>query len=134
MRLAPKEQSWSRGQAEQRGSAKLQRVWAWSLTREVVLVVHGGVPGGGHQAHEALFNDAGVRARRWVTGRAMEKLNATLERDAVGILGAGPKNAAWKLRAEHRSPRWTTRCNFPQALGGTAEDDRGLGGEEFGSR
>ncbi|RXH53937.1 DUF4113 domain-containing protein [Granulicella sibirica] len=25
------------------------------------------------------------------------------------ILGAGPKNAAWKLRAEHRSPRWATR-------------------------
>ncbi len=24
-------------------------------------------------------------------------------------LGVAPKNSAWKLRAEHRSPRWTTR-------------------------
>jgi DNA polymerase V len=39
----------------------------------------------------------------------MDKLNATLGRDTVRILGAGPKVAAWKLRAEHRSPRWTTR-------------------------
>jgi DNA polymerase V len=38
-----------------------------------------------------------------------DKLNATLGRDTVRILGAGPKDAAWKLRAEHRSPRWTTR-------------------------
>ncbi len=42
-------------------------------------------------------------------GRRMDKLNATLGRDTVRILGAGPKDAAWKLRAEHRSPRWTTR-------------------------
>ena len=25
------------------------------------------------------------------------------------LLSAGPKDAAWKLRAEYRSPRWTTR-------------------------
>jgi DNA polymerase V len=50
--------------------------------------------------------DREKRERAW---RAMDKLNATLGRDAVRILGAGPKNAAWKLRAEHRSPRWTTR-------------------------
>jgi DNA polymerase V len=41
----------------------------------------------------------------------MDKLNATLGRDTVRILGAGPKDAAWKLRAEYRSPRWTTRWN-----------------------
>ena len=39
----------------------------------------------------------------------MDKLNATLGSDTVRILGAGPKDAAWRLRAEHRSPRWTTR-------------------------
>ncbi|WP_221312394.1 DUF4113 domain-containing protein [Granulicella aggregans] len=37
------------------------------------------------------------------------RFNATLGRDTVRILGAGPKEAAWKLRAEYRSPRWTTR-------------------------
>jgi DNA polymerase V len=46
------------------------------------------------------------RERVW---RTMDKLNATLGRDTVRILGAGPKDAAWKLRAEYRSPRWTTR-------------------------
>ncbi|WP_263383525.1 Y-family DNA polymerase [Granulicella arctica] len=50
--------------------------------------------------------DREKRERAW---RAMDKLNATLGRDTVRILGAGPKNAAWRLRAEHRSPRWTTR-------------------------
>ena len=50
--------------------------------------------------------DREKRERAW---RAMDKLNATLGRDTVRILGAGPKDAAWKLRAEHRSPRWTTR-------------------------
>jgi hypothetical protein len=39
----------------------------------------------------------------------MYKLNTTLRRNTVRILGAVPKDAAWKLRAEHRSPRWTTR-------------------------
>jgi DNA polymerase V len=47
---------------------------------------------------------------------AMDKLNATLGRDTVRILSAGPKEAAWKLRAEHRSPRWTTRWDeLPRA-------------------
>ena len=50
--------------------------------------------------------DREKRERAW---KAMDKLNATLGRDTVRILGAGPKDAAWKLRAEHRSPRWTTR-------------------------
>ena len=50
--------------------------------------------------------DREKRERAW---RAMDKLNATLGRDTVRILGAGPKDAAWKLRAEYRSPRWTTR-------------------------
>ena len=50
--------------------------------------------------------DREKRERAW---RAMDKLNSTLGRDTVRILGAGPKDAAWKLRAEHRSPRWTTR-------------------------
>jgi DNA polymerase V len=39
----------------------------------------------------------------------MDKLNATLGRDTVRNLGAGPRYAAWKLRAEYRSPWWTTR-------------------------
>ncbi len=57
--------------------------------------------------------DREKRERAW---RAMDKLNATLGRDTVRILGAGPKNAAWKLRAEHRSPRWTTRWDeLPKA-------------------
>ena len=30
--------------------------------------------------------------------------------DLEGVpVAAGPKDSAWKLRAEHRSPRWTTR-------------------------
>jgi DNA polymerase V len=57
--------------------------------------------------------DREKRERAW---RAMDKLNATLGRDTVRILGAGPKDAAWKLRAEHRSPRWTTRWDeLPKA-------------------
>ncbi len=56
------------------------------------------------------------RDRREQAWRVTDKLNATLGRDAVRILGAGPKNAVWKLRAEHRSPRWTTRWNeLPRA-------------------
>ncbi len=49
------------------------------------------------------------RDRREQAWKVMDKLNATLGRNTVRILGAGPKDAAWKLRAEHRSPRWTTR-------------------------
>lgn len=57
--------------------------------------------------------DREKRERAW---RAMDKLNATLGRDTVRILGAGPRDAAWKLRAEHRSPRWTTRWDeLPKA-------------------
>jgi DNA polymerase V len=51
------------------------------------------------------------RDRREQAWKVMDKLNATLGRDTVRILGAGPKDAAWKLRAEHRSPRWTTCWN-----------------------
>jgi DNA polymerase V len=50
--------------------------------------------------------DRDKRERAW---QAMDRLNATLGRDTVRLLSAGPKVAAWKLRAEHRSPRWTTR-------------------------
>ncbi len=50
--------------------------------------------------------DRDRRERAW---KVMDKLNATLGRDTVRILAAGPKDSAWKLRAEHRSPRWTTR-------------------------
>ncbi len=39
----------------------------------------------------------------------MDRLNATLGRDTIRILGAGPKDSAWKLKAEYQSPRWTTR-------------------------
>ena len=56
----------------------------------------------------ALWGELDREKREWAW-RAMDKLNATLGRDTVRILGAGPKDAAWKLRAEHRSPRWTTR-------------------------
>jgi DNA polymerase V len=49
------------------------------------------------------------RERRELVWRTMDKLNATLGRDTIRVLGAGPRDAAWKLRAEHRSPRWTTR-------------------------
>ena len=50
--------------------------------------------------------DRDRRERAW---KVMDKLNANLGRDTVRILSAGPKEAAWKLKAEHRSPRWTTR-------------------------
>ena len=50
--------------------------------------------------------DREKRERAW---KAMDKLNATLGLETVRILSAGPKNAAWKLSAEYRSPRWTTR-------------------------
>jgi DNA polymerase V len=50
--------------------------------------------------------DRDKRERAW---KAMDSLNATLGRDTVRLLSAGPKAATWKLRAEHRSNRWTTR-------------------------
>lgn len=46
------------------------------------------------------------RERAWKT---VDQLNAKLGRGTVRVLAAGPKDAAWKLRAEYRSPRWTTR-------------------------
>ena len=59
------------------------------------------------------------RDRREQAWKVMDKLNATLGRDTVRILGAGPKDAAWKLKAEHRSPRWTTRWDeLPRAKAG----------------
>ena len=51
------------------------------------------------------------RERRAQVWKTMDKLNATLGRDTIRILGAGPQDAAWKLRAKYRSPRWTTRWN-----------------------
>ncbi len=57
--------------------------------------------------------DREKRERAW---KAMDKLNAALGRDTVRVLGAGPKESDWKLRAEYRSPRWTTRWNeLPRA-------------------
>ena len=49
------------------------------------------------------------RERRERVWKTMDRLNATLARGIVHNLSAGPKDAAWKLRAEYRSPRWTTR-------------------------
>jgi DNA polymerase V len=46
------------------------------------------------------------RERAWKT---VDQLNAKLGRGTVRMLAAGPKDSAWKLRAEHLSPRWTTR-------------------------
>ena len=48
------------------------------------------------------------RDRREQAWKVMDKLKATLGRDNVRILAARPEDVAWKLRAEHRSPRWTT--------------------------
>ena len=60
------------------------------------------------------------RDRREQAWKVMDKLNATLGRDTIRILGAGPKDAAWKLRAEYRSPRWTTRWNeLPRVKAGS---------------
>ena len=49
------------------------------------------------------------RERRERVWKTVDRLNATLGRGTVRILSAGPKDAAWKLRAEYRSQRWTTR-------------------------
>jgi hypothetical protein len=45
--------------------------------------------------------DRDGRVQAW---KSMDTLKATLGRDTVRVLGAGPKDAAWKLRADHRSP------------------------------
>ncbi len=45
------------------------------------------------------------RERRERVWKTVDRLNATLGRGTVRILSAGPKDAAWKLRAEYRSPR-----------------------------
>jgi DNA polymerase V len=51
-------------------------------------------------------HDREKRAALW---RVVDELNRQLGRDAVRPLGAGARKAGWHLRAEHRSPRWTTR-------------------------
>ena len=56
----------------------------------------------------ALWGDLD-RERRERVWKTMDKLNASLGRNTVRVLSAGPKDGAWKLRAEYRSPRWTTR-------------------------
>ena len=43
------------------------------------------------------------RDRREQAWKVMDKLNAALGRDTVRILGAGPKDAAWKLSTVHRA-------------------------------
>ncbi len=49
------------------------------------------------------------RERRERVWKTVDRLNATLGRETVRTLSAGPKDAAGKLRAEYWSPRWTTR-------------------------
>ena len=56
----------------------------------------------------ALWGDLD-RDRRERVWRTMDKLNAKLGRGTVRVLSAGPTDGTWALRAEHRSPRWTTR-------------------------
>ena len=56
----------------------------------------------------ALWSDFD-RERRERLWRVMDSLNAELGRGTVRVLSAGPKAAAWQLRAAYRSPRWTTR-------------------------
>ena len=56
----------------------------------------------------ALWGDLD-RERHERVWRTMDQLNASLGRDTVRLLSAGPRDGAWKLRAEYRSPRWTTR-------------------------
>ena len=48
--------------------------------------------------------DREKRERAW---RAM--VGSTQTSGYLRILGAGPKDAVWKRRAEYRSPRWTIR-------------------------
>jgi DNA polymerase V len=57
-----------------------------------------------------LWEEAGRgnRARLW---SIVDRLNAELGRDSVRLLSTGAEQSGWKLRAEHRSPRWTTRWN-----------------------
>jgi DNA polymerase V len=63
----------------------------------------------------ALWGDLD-RERRERVWKTMDKLNASLGRNTVRVLSAGPKDGAWKLRAEYRSPRWTTRWDeLPKA-------------------
>ncbi len=56
----------------------------------------------------ALWSDLD-RERRERAWKTVDQLNAKLGRGTVRVLSAGPKDAAWKLRAEYRSPRWRTR-------------------------
>lgn len=57
---------------------------------------------------KALWSDL-EREKRAKIWKVVDSLNANLGRDMVRILSTGPTVAAWKLKAEHRSPRWTTR-------------------------
>jgi DNA polymerase V len=56
----------------------------------------------------ALWSDL-ERDKRAKVWKVVDSLNASLGRDPVRILSTGPTVAAWKLKAEHRSSRWTTR-------------------------
>ncbi len=56
----------------------------------------------------ALWSELDRERREWAW-KAVDQLNAKLGRGTVRILAAGPKDSAWKLRAEHLSQRWTTR-------------------------
>ena len=61
-----------------------------------------------HMQQPALWGDMDreKRAKLW---KVVDSLNADLGKDTVRILSSGPVAAAWKLKAEHRSRRWTTR-------------------------
>ena len=53
----------------------------------------------------ALWSES-YRERRERAWKKVDRLYASLGRGTIRILSAGPKDAAWKLRAECRSPRW----------------------------
>ena len=53
------------------------------------------------------------RAKLW---KVVDELNRDLGRGTVTLLGSGPNDAKWKVRAAYRSPRWTTQWSeLPQA-------------------
>ena len=60
------------------------------------------------QAQPVLWSDID-REKRERVRKIMDGLNVNLGRGTLRILSAG-KAVSWKLRAEYRSPRWTTPC------------------------
>ncbi len=62
-----------------------------------------------HTARQAPLWAELDRERREKLWRVVDQLNVDLGRDTIRLLGAGKKDAPWHLRADFRSPRWTTR-------------------------